>query len=187
MNRMHSETVTSAAEIYREKMFMALGDRNALEVLTDTADKLAAIVDSHSVLVLRTPPSPGKWTPNQIIGHLSDSEWVYGYRFRVILCENNPTILGTDQDAWVASLRHNERDPSELVHIFRSLREFNLREWKRISPPDLERCGQHNERGSESLGITLRLMAGHDLSHLDQIARSIEAVESRKHVNTSTK
>jgi DinB family protein len=116
-------------------------------------------------------------TPNEVIGHLTDSEWVYGYRLRLILCEDDPAILGTNQDLWVAALRHNEREPSELVEVFCTLRQLSLAEWRRASPEHLGRTGHHNERGSESLGAMLRLLAGHDLSHLDQITRYIHAVE----------
>jgi hypothetical protein len=169
----------SAPQAYREKMFTLVGDRNPLEVIAQTASTLADIVREHSATVLRTRPFEGKWTPNEIIGHLTDSEWVYGYRLRLILCEDDPTILGTNQDLWVAALRHNEREPLELVEIFRTLRQFNLAEWRRTSPEHLKRTGQHNERRLESLGVMLRLLAGHDLSHLDQITRYIHAVQQR--------
>jgi hypothetical protein len=148
--------------------------------LAETTSTLPDIVGKHSAAVLRTRPFEGKWTPNEIIGHLTDSEWVYGYRLRLILCENDPAILGTSQDLWVAALRHNEREPSELVEIFRTMRLFNLALWGRTLPEDLKRTGQHNERGPESLGVMLRLLAGHDLSHLDQITRYIQAVQQRE-------
>jgi hypothetical protein len=167
----------SAPQAYREKIFKMLGERDPLEVMARTATKLAEIVREHSASVLRSRPLEGKWTPNEVIGHLVDSEWVYGYRLRLILSEDNPTILGTNQDSWVARLRHNEREPAELVEIFRTLRDFNLAVWRRTSPADLERTGQHNERGPESLAVMLRLLAGHDLSHLDQIRRYIEAAQ----------
>jgi hypothetical protein len=167
----------SASRAYREKMFSLLANRDPLEVLAQTASTLADIVGKHSATVLRTRPFEGKWTPNEIIGHLTDSEWVYGYRLRLILCEDDPTILGIKQDLWVAALRHNEREPSELVEIFRMMRLFNLALWRRTSPEDLKRTGQHNERGPESLGVMLRLLAGHDLSHLGQVTRYIQAVQ----------
>src|SRR5215469_6771290 len=116
----------ASGQAYRDKMFKLLGDRSPLEVLAQTAATLAGIVDRHSAPLLRTRPFEGKWTPNEIIGHLADGEWVYGYRLRLILCEDNPTVLGTKQDSWVAALRHNEREPSELVEIFRALRQLNL-------------------------------------------------------------
>jgi DinB superfamily len=169
----------SDPQAYREKMFKLLGDRNPLEALAQTASALADIVHAHSATVLRTRPFEGKWTPNEVIGHLADSEWVYGYRLRLILCEDNPTILGMNQDLWVAGQRHNEREPLELVEMFRTMRQFNLALWKRMSPADLKRTGTHNERGPESLSVMLRMLAGHDLSHLDQISRYVQAVRER--------
>ncbi len=169
----------SAPGTYREKLFNLLAGRDPIEVLGQTASTLADIVTRHPAEVLRGRAIPGKWTPNEIIGHLTDSEWVYGYRLRLILCEDEPAILGFRQDAWVAALRHNEREPSELVEIFRTLRVLNLSVWRRMSPEDFERSGQHNERGAESLAAMLQLLAGHDLSHLQQIGRYIQALESR--------
>jgi hypothetical protein len=167
----------SAPGPYREKLFNLLAGRDPIEVLGQTASTLADIVARHPVEVLRARAMQGKWTPNEIIGHLTDSELVYGYRLRLILCEEQPAILGYRQDAWVAALRHNEREPSELVEIFRTLRVLNLSVWRRVSPEDLQRSGQHDERGAESLAAMLQLLAGHDLSHLHQISRYIQAVE----------
>jgi len=66
------------------------------------------------------------------------------------------------------------------VEMFRTMRQFNLALWTRVSPADLQRTGQHNERGPESLGVMLRMLAGHDLSHLDQITRYIQTVRQRE-------
>ena len=179
MTSAHSGLSLSAPEAYRDKLFNLLAGRDPIEVMGQTASTLADIVARHPAAVLRARPFEGKWTPNEIIGHLTDSEWVYGYRLRLILSEDDPAILGTKQDSWVSSLQHNEREPSELVEMFRTLRVFNLAVWRRSSPEDLKRSGRHNERGPESLGVMLRMLAGHDLSHLDQIRRYIQAVEQR--------
>jgi hypothetical protein len=80
-------------QVYRDKMFKPLGDRSPLEVLAQTAVTLADIVGRHPTRLLRARPFEGKWTPNEIIGHLTDGEWVYGYRLRLILCENHPTLI----------------------------------------------------------------------------------------------
>jgi len=177
MSTMHSGIRLSGPQAYREKMFNLVGDRSPLEILAQTASTLGDIIGRHSATLLRRRPFEGKWTPNEVIGHLTDSEWVYGYRLRLILSADDPTILGTQQDRWVAALRHNEREPSELVEIFRTMRQFNLAVWRRTLPQDLKRIAQHNERGPESLGTMLRLLAGHDLSHLAQITRYIEAIQ----------
>ena len=51
------------------------------------------------------------------------------------------------------------------------LRRDNLRLIERATPADLLRVGVHAERGEESVGYLMRLYAGHDLMHLNQIAR----------------
>jgi len=177
MTTTESGISSSSVDAYREKMFKMLGGRDPLEIMAQTALKLADIVKRNPETALRARPFADKWTPNEVIGHLTDTEWVYGYRLRLILSEDNPTILNTQQDAWVAALRYNERDPRELVEIFRTLRELNLAAWKRTSEDDLKRAGQHNERGPESLNAMLRLLAGHDLNHLDQINRYLQAAQ----------
>ena len=148
MTSAHSGPSVSAPEAYREKLFNLLAERDPIEVMGRTASILADIVAGHATEVLRARPFEGKWTPNEIIGHLTDSEWVYGYRLRLILCEDDPAILGTKQDAWVTSLRYNEREPSELVEIFRTLRFFNLDVWKRMSTEDFKRSGIMSAAGS---------------------------------------
>ena len=131
----------SAPGTYREKLFNLLAGRDPIEVLEQTASALDDIVATHPAEVLRGRAIQGKWTPNEIIGHLTDSEWVYGYRLRLILCEDEPAILGIRQDAWVTSQRHDEREPSELVEIFRTLRVLNLSVWRRLSPEDCNAAG----------------------------------------------
>ena len=160
---------------YRGNLFTLLGDRNPLDVIEQTAFTLADVVRAQPPAVLRARPFAGKWSPNEIIGHLVDGEWVSGYRLRLILCEDAPAILGMNQDLWVGGLKHNECDPSALVDMFRSMRELNLTVWRRLSPAELERTGLHNERGPESLGTMLRMLAGHDLSHLEQLSRYVQA------------
>jgi hypothetical protein len=48
----------------------------------------------------------------EAIGHLLDSERVYGYRLSLVRYQDNRTILGMGQDLWVSAQRHNEREPS---------------------------------------------------------------------------
>ncbi len=165
---------TTAA--YRQRLMDYLGQQEPLEVLGQTADVLAGIVRDHGGKRLQVRPIEGKWTPCEVLGHFCDCEWVYGYRARLILCEENPTILGMDQDLWVAGQHYNERDPRELAEQFRHLRTHNLRFWQGLRPQDLARAGQHSERGPESLGLLRNLLGGHDLLHLDQLKRLLMAI-----------
>ncbi|MBI5866339.1 MAG: DinB family protein [Planctomycetes bacterium] len=160
---------------YQDKLLGLLGDRDPVAVLAETPNVVRRIAAEHPAELLRRRPYPGKWTPCEVIGHLCDSEWVYGYRIRLILCEKEPTILGMNQDDWVAGQRYNERDPRELAEQFAAMRRFNLHIWANLTAADRQRAGLHNERGRETLGMMVRMEAGHDLSHIDQITRYVEA------------
>ena len=165
-------------DAYVAKLHGLLGGRDPIEVLSRTPDVLRGFVEQHAAETLHTRPFEGKWTPCEIIGHLLDTEWVFGYRMRAILCDDRPRIIGIDQEKWVDAQRHNEREPRELVEAFTVLRRQNVALWKRRTTSDLERTGQHNERGEESLATMLPLEAGHDLSHIDQIERYLAAIAS---------
>ncbi|GIK17014.1 MAG: hypothetical protein BroJett003_19780 [Planctomycetota bacterium] len=160
---------------YIGKLLDLLGSRDPLEVLAATADALEGILRGKPARLLQSRPFEGKWTPNEVLGHLADTEWVYGFRIRLILCEDRPTILGMDQEKWVIGQRRNERDPADQLEEFRALRGRNLELWRGMRPADLERVGLHNERGEESLGLMRRVIAGHDLSHIDQLTRYVAA------------
>jgi len=163
-------------EAYRKKMSALVGGRDPLEIMSQTPAALRQILAMHPVERFRARPFRGKWTPGEVIGHLVDTEFVYGFRMRLILCEDKPEIHPMDQDRWVAGQGYHTRAPVELVDEFGALREVNLRLWRRMTPADLQRIGRHRERGPESLGMLLTMVAGHDLSHLDQIQRYLSAV-----------
>jgi uncharacterized damage-inducible protein DinB len=125
---------------------------------------------------LRQPERPGKWSIGQVLQHLADSELVWGWRLRLILAQDRPTLTGYDQDRWAERLRYADSDPAQALEEFVTLRRANLRLLERASPADLKRVGVHVERGEESLEHQRRLYAGHDLLHLAQLARIRHAV-----------
>jgi hypothetical protein len=52
-----------------------------------------------------------------------------------------------------------------------ALRAANLALWANLTPEQLQRVGLHSERGAESAGHIVRLMAAHDLVHRRQLDR----------------
>lgn len=95
---------------------------------------------------------------------------------RWILAEDQPDIVGYDQDLWVDGLHHRDDDPDELIALFDALRGANLRLWNARPAADRERFGIHRERGPESYGLIVRLAAGHDRFHIGQAERALAAV-----------
>lgn len=165
-------------DAYKAKLKAFVGDRDPLDVLAETPGILRQLVNRTSADDLRARPFEGKWTPIEIIGHMVDVEWVFGYRTRAIACDPKPQIIGMDQDRWVDVQCYSERDAAQLAQDFSALRRINLAFWHTLTPDMRKRVGVHSERGEESIETMLTMVAGHDGWHLDQIDRYLAAARS---------
>jgi len=114
-------------------------------------------------------PAKGKWSIADILGHLVDTEVVYGYRYRMALAQSGMPIQGYDQSAWAKTFAYRRRDAKALLRRIRLLREVNLDLVTSVPRGWWKRHGNHSERGRETVRRTIELIAGHDLNHLDQI------------------
>jgi hypothetical protein len=150
--------------------------RDPIGVLRQSPQDLRGAVAGVRADDLRTPEAVGKWSINQVLQHLADSDLVFGWRIRLVLSQDRPVISGYDQDRWAGCLGYADADPAEALERFAVLRRSNVRLLERASADDLRRVGLHTERGEESLAHLIRLYAGHDLLHLRQIERIRAAV-----------
>ena len=166
------------ARAYVSAILELLGDQDPLTVLRKTPNQLERVVETTSGGVLTKPEAPGKWSMAQVLAHLADSDLVWGWRLRLVLSQDRPSLTGYDQDAWADRLGYADADPRETVELFSVLRRTNLRLISRATPEDLQRVGVHVERGEETLAHHLKLYAGHDILHLNQLDRIRKAVES---------
>ena len=152
-----------------------VGGREPLEILGSTANTLDG-VPARFGPAIRTPEAAGKWSANEVLQHLADSELVFGWRLRLVLAHERPTLTGYDQDRWADRLHYAESDPLEALARFSILRHSNLRLVERATPADYQRVAVHSERGEESFAHIVRLYAGHDVLHLRQLDRIHAAV-----------
>ena len=161
---------------YAPAVLGLLGSREPIDVLRETPEAARRAIAGLSADQVRTPEAPGKWSIAHVLRHLADSEVVWGWRMRLILAQDRPTITGYDQDQWADRLHYADADAGESLDTMRVLRRDNLRLIERASPADLQRVGVHSERGEEAAGYMVRLYAGHDLLHLAQIDRIKRAI-----------
>ncbi|HET7184876.1 MAG TPA: DinB family protein [Terriglobales bacterium] len=145
--------------------------KDPLTVQATTPRKLARLIKGISVPRLRKRPAPGKWSVAEIVAHLADAEIVGGFRIRMILGAPGTPIVAFDQDSWVTSGHYDKRNPRQCVEQFRILRETNLALLKTLTPDQWQQYGIHSERGKETVEHIVRMFAGHDLNHLQQIER----------------
>lgn len=131
--------------------------------------KIARAVRGLTANQVRRRPAPGKWSIAEILGHLVDTEIVYGYRYRMALSQPGRETQAYDQKTWTATLRHQRRSAPRMMEQIQYLRRLNLELVQSVPRQAWKRYGVHSERGRETVRRTLELIAGHDLNHLDQI------------------
>ena len=165
----------AAGRAYQERLLSLLGQDDPAEVAQATPSAVQSLL-KEAGSDLQRRPAPGEWSVLELVGHLVDAEIVVSGRYRWTISQDEPPMLGYDQDLWVARLRHNEARPEELLAVFSTLRAANLRLW-RGSPAEVrDRVAMHAERGPESYGLMFRMLAGHDRFHLNQMRETLRTV-----------
>jgi uncharacterized damage-inducible protein DinB len=167
------------ADAYIRALLDLLGDRDPWAVLAE----LPAVLESFFAGLDREqttrPEAPGRWKMRDVVCHLADSELVWGWRLRRILAEDHPPLSGFDQDRWAERLRYRDQRLEEALAVVRALRTAHLSLLRSLPTEDRERAGVHSERGEESVRHLLRLYAGHDLVHRQQLERIRQRVAPR--------
>lgn len=156
---------------YQNRMKGYVEGKSPLKLQAEAAKKIERLLKRVAPAKLRKRPAPGKWSIAEIVAHMADTEIVGGFRMRFILGAPGTPIQGFDQDVWVEALHYNKRDPRKALEQFRVLRETNLAMLKSLTPEQWKHHGIHSERGEESIETIVRMFAGHDINHIQQIER----------------
>jgi hypothetical protein len=120
-------------------------------------------------------PGPDRWSIQDIVLHLAESE-LHGYlRGRTIIAEPGAAILAYDQDRWARSLDASAQPLAEAVDLFRLLREMMARQLRGLPEEAWSRHMVHPERGPVTLDRWLEIYVGHLDTHLAQMERTYKA------------
>jgi len=159
---------------YQSYLLALLGSDDPAVVQEGTAATMQALVDRAGP-DLRTRPEPTEWSVLQCLAHIVDAEIVMSGRFRFVLAQDEPSLIGYDQDLWVDTL-HVDDDPEDLLRVFEALRPANVALWRAATAEQRARVGMHAERGPESFDLAFRMIAGHDRFHVAQAERALASV-----------
>jgi hypothetical protein len=159
------------AEEYRQRMFSYIDGKDPLKLQAAAPAKLAKLLKGVSTAKAWKRPGPNKWSIAEIVAHIADTELVVGYRIRAIAGAPGTEIIGFDQDVWVTALHYDKHDLKKSFEQYRVLREVNLALLKSLTREQWKSYGKHNERGEETIETIVRMMAGHDINHLQQIEK----------------
>ena len=129
----------------------------ALEGITDTE------LDARS--------GPQGWTAREVVHHMADSEMTSAIRLRRLIAEDNPTIVGYDQETFATRLYY-DRPIASSLEALRWARVSTAEILDRLTEDEWIRAGTHSESGAYSVLRWLEIYAEHAVKHAAQIRRA---------------
>src|SRR5438105_7588267 len=99
-------------------------------------EALKGITDAE----LDARPGAEEWTAREIVHHLADSEMTSAIRLRRLLAEDNPTIVGYDQEGFARRLRYDRPLDGSLL-AFKGARAGTVPLLKALTDEDWSRAG----------------------------------------------
>ncbi|HWZ85322.1 MAG TPA: DinB family protein [Thermoanaerobaculia bacterium] len=143
------------------------------------ADALGALerqaAEIRAVLAPLTPEragfryAPGKWTVREVLGHVTDTERVFGYRAMCVARGETASLPGFEENDYAANAGHDRYAIADLIAEFEAGRGSNISMLAHLDDAALRRIGTAN--GSPiSVRAIAYVMVGHARHHLGVLA-----------------
>lgn len=134
-------------------------------------DVIVAAMQDITEIELDAREAPQEWSPREIVHHLADSEMTSAIRLRRLIAEENPEIVGYDQEEFVRRL-YCDRPLAPSLLAFKGARDSTADILDRMTEDEWSRQGTHSESGIYSVTDWLETYAIHAHDHADQIRRA---------------
>ena len=112
--------------------------------------------------------APGKWSLKEVLGHMIDTERIFGYRALRFARNDKTELASFDQDQFVAAANFDNRPWADLVPEFELLRRVNIRMFRGFEKHawELRGSASGNEMSARAAAFVI---AGHELAHMQII------------------
>ncbi len=143
-----------------------------------SAMRAQAAVTQATVLAFADRPdhtyAPGRWTVRQVLGHMADTERIFGYRALSIARGDAAPLPGVEQDGWMANSDFGRSSLEDLLAEFQAVRVGNLFLLKGFTPAAWERRGVASGHAVMVRALAYMLL-GHERAHLEVLRERYSA------------
>ena len=141
--------------------------------------RIARAIEGLGTAELSADVAPGKWSIQEIVCHVADSETCGALRFRLTLAQPGGPLPAYDQDRFAAALEYARFDETlvrETLDLFARLRSVSGRLLSRAPESAWSLASRHAQWGEVTLRQLLELYADHGERHLAQILERRRAI-----------
>lgn len=158
----------------------SIGNAELLAAYERGIDDLRAAVAGMTPEQILARPVYGKWSTQECVSHLADTEIFFTDRIVRTIALDRPLLMSADERLYIERLTYQGFDLAEQLALFTALRRHAVR-ILRAQPPDAwQRTAVHSESGIVTLRQlvfqTVRLLR----HHLPFIAEKRAALEAKR-------
>lgn len=150
---------------YQNNYIKQVGDAPVQEVLKELIDKGYAFYTGIPEEKGSYAYAPGKWTIKEVLGHIIDTERIFGYRLLCFVRGEKQALPGFEQDDYVVTSGANERTIRDLAEELRVVRTANYYLVKDLTEEQGKIMGV-SSGNPISVRTVVYIMAGHELHHM---------------------
>lgn len=148
--------------------------RELIETLAATPETLSGLLRGISEEQARTAKGGDEnWSVIEVLCHLRDAEEFSFGRMTAMRDQDNPQIIGYDQEALARERKYHEADLASALAAFTQFRAEHVAALAALEPAEWERPGYHNEIGTITIFTHGIHKTFHDAIHCAQIARQL--------------
>lgn len=108
--------------------------------------------------------APNKWSVNEVLGHLVDTERTIGHQLLYIIRKDSTVLPRHNQDSWVTNSNFDHTEIEDLMTEFTALRTANLCLLKRLKPDEWHQTTTTGH--TYSIHTLASILVGHIRHHL---------------------
>lgn len=108
---------------------------------------------------------PDKWSVKEVVGHLVDSENIFGYRARCIARGDTQSLPGFDENTYVSGADFDRWKLADLVDALVTARRSNLLLFRNLTSDAWDRRGLANDNPVSVRALAFTT-AGHERHHV---------------------
>ena len=138
--------------------------------------ELQASVAGMTPEQVRARPIPGKWSTQEVVSHLADTEIYFSDRIERTIVLERPLLIGVDEQPYIKHLGYQDFDLTEELDLFTALRRHIVRILKRQPAEAWQRTAIHTGTGLVTLRKLVLQAVRHTRHHLPFIAEKRAAL-----------
>ena len=139
-------------------------DGDVLSTLSNQIGETLALLRELPESVAGYRYAPDKWSVNEMVGHMIDTEKIFAYRALRFGRGDKTPVPGFEQDDYVRGSSYNSYPLSELADEFETVRKSTLNFFRHLDDEAWSRRGTASN-AEVSVRALAYIIAGHELHH----------------------